>query len=146
MTDRGIERADAVLTYDAQSRAAGERLKTVEAALAAAKACPALYQACQQAYPKACSAPLTPTELRRSAAIVNAARTTKMRGLVAGAAAAIMLSALAAHAQDAAKPAEQAAAPEPYQPGLGDFMALQQMRHIKLWFAGQRRQLAARRL
>ena len=40
MTDRGIERTDAVLTYDGQSRAAGERLKTVDAALAAAKACP----------------------------------------------------------------------------------------------------------
>ena len=30
MTDRGVERADAVLTYDGQSRAAGERLKTIE--------------------------------------------------------------------------------------------------------------------
>jgi hypothetical protein len=59
-----------------------------------------------------------------------------MRGLVAGVAAAIMLSAPAANAQDAAKPAEQTAAPEPYQPDLGDFMALQQMRHIKIWFAG----------
>lgn len=59
-----------------------------------------------------------------------------MRGLVAGATAAIMLSALAAYAQDAAKPAEQTAQPEPYQPDLGDFMALQQMRHIKIWFAG----------
>jgi hypothetical protein len=47
-----------------------------------------------------------------------------------------MLSALAAYAQDAAKPAEQTAQPEPYQPDLGDFMALQQMRHIKIWFAG----------
>jgi|SRR5581483_306224 len=25
---------------------------------------------------------------------------------------------------------------EPYRPGLGEIMALQQMRHIKLWFAG----------
>ncbi len=61
MNDRGLERADAVLTYDGQSRAAGERLKTVEAALAAAKACPALYQACQQAYSKQCYEPLPPT-------------------------------------------------------------------------------------
>ena len=61
MNDRGIERADAVLTYDGQSRAAGERLKTIEAALAAAKACPALYQACQQAYAKQCYEPLPPT-------------------------------------------------------------------------------------
>jgi hypothetical protein len=54
-TDRGLERVDAVLTYDEQSLAAGNRLKTIDAALAAAKTCPVLYQACQQAYPKACS-------------------------------------------------------------------------------------------
>ena len=60
MTDRGLERADAVLTYDAQSRAAGDRLKTIDAALAAAKECPALYQGCQEAYPKACSETLAP--------------------------------------------------------------------------------------
>jgi hypothetical protein len=60
MTDRGIERADAVLTYDGQSRAVGERLKTIEAALAAAKACPALYRACQEVFPKHCNEPLAP--------------------------------------------------------------------------------------
>jgi len=60
MTDRGLERADAVLTYDGQSRAAGERLKTVEAALVAVKACPALYRACQETFSKQCSAPLPP--------------------------------------------------------------------------------------
>jgi hypothetical protein len=60
MTDRGIERADAVLIYDGQSRAAGDRLKTVDAALAAAKSCPALYQACQEAFSKLCSEPLAP--------------------------------------------------------------------------------------
>lgn len=58
MTDRAIERADAVLTYDGQSRAAGERLKTVEAALTAAKPCAALYRTCQEAYPKQCNEPL----------------------------------------------------------------------------------------
>jgi hypothetical protein len=62
MNDRGLERADAVLTYDGQSRAAGERLKTIEAALTAAKVCPALYQACQQAYSKQCYEPLPPTD------------------------------------------------------------------------------------
>ena len=61
MIDRGIERVDAVIAYDPQSRAAGDRLKTVEAAQAAAQACPALYQACQGAYPKACSETLPPT-------------------------------------------------------------------------------------
>src|SRR5713101_3812895 len=30
-----------------------------------------------------------------------------------------------------------AAAPEAYVPGLGEMMSLQQMRHAKLWFAGQ---------
>jgi hypothetical protein len=61
MTDRGIERADAVITYDPQSHAAGDKLKTIEAAQAATQACPVLYQACQGAYPKACSEPLPPT-------------------------------------------------------------------------------------
>jgi cytochrome c556 len=57
-------------------------------------------------------------------------------------AAAIFTAALAtiANAQDASKSAAPAAAQagsaEPYQPGLGEIMALQQMRHIKLWFAG----------
>jgi hypothetical protein len=60
MTDRGVERVDAVLTYDPQSRAAGDRFKTVDAALAATLACPALYEACQAAYPKACSERLPP--------------------------------------------------------------------------------------
>jgi hypothetical protein len=61
MTDRGIERADAVLTYDGQSRAAGDRLKTIDAALAAAKPCPGLYQACQAEHAKQCAEPLAPT-------------------------------------------------------------------------------------
>jgi len=60
MTDRGIERLDAVLIYDPQSRAAGDRVKTIDAALAAAKACPALYQVCQEANPKACGETLAP--------------------------------------------------------------------------------------
>jgi hypothetical protein len=61
MTDRGVERIDAVLTYDPQSRAAGDRLKTIDAALAAAQVCPVLYEACRAAYPKACSERLPPT-------------------------------------------------------------------------------------
>jgi cytochrome c553 len=31
----------------------------------------------------------------------------------------------------------RAPAPEPYTPGLGEIMSLQQMRHAKLWFAGE---------
>jgi hypothetical protein len=60
MTDRGLERVDAVLVYAEQSRAAGERFKTIDAVLNAAQACPALYQSCQAAYSKACSEPLSP--------------------------------------------------------------------------------------
>jgi hypothetical protein len=60
MTDRGIERADAVLTYDGQSRVAGERVKSIDAALAAAKPCPALYQVCQAEHAKQCAEPLAP--------------------------------------------------------------------------------------
>jgi hypothetical protein len=60
MTDRGLERVDAVLTYDEQSLAASNRVKSIDGALNAAKACPALYQACQESNPKACSEALTP--------------------------------------------------------------------------------------
>jgi hypothetical protein len=60
MAQRGLERADAVLTYDGQSRAAGERLKTIETALAAAQSCPGLYQACRDTFPKQCSEQLPP--------------------------------------------------------------------------------------
>jgi hypothetical protein len=72
MNDRGVERLDAVLVYADQARAAGDRFKTagddpnavnaaIGSALSAAKSCPVLYQACQAAYPKACSDQLTPT-------------------------------------------------------------------------------------
>ena len=60
MAQRGIERTDAVLTYDGASRAAGERVKSIDAALAAAKDCPAIYHACQEAFAKQCSEPLAP--------------------------------------------------------------------------------------
>jgi hypothetical protein len=60
MTDRGIERIDAVLIYNEQSRAVADRIKTIDAALGATKACPALYQACQDAHAKACSEALAP--------------------------------------------------------------------------------------
>jgi hypothetical protein len=59
-----------------------------------------------------------------------------MRLIVAAFIAASMFASVTASAEDTPKPSEQAAAPEPYQPGLGEIMALQQMRHIKLWFAG----------
>jgi hypothetical protein len=37
-----------------------DRIKTIDAALNAAKACPTLYQACQEAHAKACSETLPP--------------------------------------------------------------------------------------
>jgi hypothetical protein len=49
-----------------------------------------------------------------------------------------LLGGTAANAQDAVKPTtapQQASAPEP--PRLGEIMTLQQLRHIKLWFAGR---------
>ena len=60
MAQRGLERLDAVLTYDKTSRAAGDRLKSIDAALAAAKDCPAVYHTCQEAFSKQCSEPLSP--------------------------------------------------------------------------------------
>jgi hypothetical protein len=60
MTDRNLERIDAVLIYDEQSRAAADRVKSVEAGLSAAKVCPALYEACQKGFAKACNESLAP--------------------------------------------------------------------------------------
>jgi hypothetical protein len=61
-----------------------------------------------------------------------------MRRIVAAAAAAIVFTVLAADAQETSAPQQPAAMPQDdsNQPGLGEIMALQQMRHIKLWFAG----------
>jgi hypothetical protein len=60
MADRNIERDEAILIYDGPARAAGERAKTIDEALTAARSCPALYAACQAAHPKECSGPLPP--------------------------------------------------------------------------------------
>lgn len=60
MTDRNIERDEAILIYDAQARAAGDRARTIDEALGAARSCPALYAACQAAHPKECGEELTP--------------------------------------------------------------------------------------
>lgn len=62
MTDRAIERPEAILTYDGRAREAGDRLKTIDAALAAARPCPALYQTCREAFPKACTETALPIE------------------------------------------------------------------------------------
>jgi hypothetical protein len=60
-TDRGLDRAGAIMTYDVKAREAGSRLTTIDAAVAATKPCPALYEACQQAYPKICTETAPPT-------------------------------------------------------------------------------------
>jgi hypothetical protein len=59
-TDRQLDRDNAVLTYDGQSRAAGDRIKTIEAGLAAVRACPAVYEACRAGHPKVCNESLSP--------------------------------------------------------------------------------------
>ncbi len=56
------------------------------------------------------------------------ARGSRVRFVVCVAAAAVAL---------ASARAEEAAAGEPYVPGLGEIMAATQMRHLKLWFAGE---------
>ncbi len=65
-----------------------------------------------------------------------------MKPMIIAVVAAALLASQAARAQDKSaqdQPAAPAAMPadEPHMvPGLGEIMALQQMRHIKLWFAG----------
>jgi hypothetical protein len=63
-----------------------------------------------------------------------------MKPIVAALITAVTLAALTAKAQQKPQQSAPAAAPpaeEPYQPGLSEIMALQQMRHLKLWFAGR---------
>lgn len=55
IADRKVSRDDAVLTYDAVANSAGDRLKSAEAALQAAKPCPELYRVCRNAYPQMCN-------------------------------------------------------------------------------------------
>ncbi len=48
-----------------------------------------------------------------------------------------LLSASCGRPSPPANGVPSAAASEAYVPGLGEMMSLQQMRHVKLWFAGQ---------
>jgi hypothetical protein len=61
-----------------------------------------------------------------------------MKAIMALIGAAVVFGVPAANAQEKSAPPQTPAAdqPEPYQPGLGEYMTLQQLRHIKLWFAG----------
>ena len=55
IADRKVSREEAVVAYDPVASSSGERVKTLEAAMTAAKPCPELYQACHGAYPQVCS-------------------------------------------------------------------------------------------
>jgi hypothetical protein len=57
VADRKLARDEAVMTYDPVASSAGERLKSVEAALQAAKPCAELYQTCRSAHPQICNDP-----------------------------------------------------------------------------------------
>jgi len=49
----------------------------------------------------------------------------------------VLFSAACGRPSPVASSGSSGAAAEPYAPGLGELMSLQQMRHVKLWFAGQ---------
>ena len=55
VADRKVTREDAVMTYDNVAHTAGDRFKSVEAALQAAKPCPELYKVCRGAFPQVCN-------------------------------------------------------------------------------------------
>ncbi len=55
IADRKLARDEAVMTYDAVATTDGDRLKTVEAAVQAAKPCPELYKTCRGAFPQVCN-------------------------------------------------------------------------------------------
>ena len=62
-----------------------------------------------------------------------------MRKYFAGLVIAALLGAQQANAEEGSTQQATPSASEPYQPSLGDIMARQQMRHMKLWFAGRAR-------
>lgn len=53
--DRKLNRDEAVIVYDPVASASGDRVKTADAAIQAAKPCPELYKACRAAYPQVCN-------------------------------------------------------------------------------------------
>jgi hypothetical protein len=62
IADRKLAREEAVLVYDPVASASGDRVKTVEAATAAAAPCGDLYVACHAAYPQVCNDRALPTD------------------------------------------------------------------------------------
>ena len=55
IADRKLARDEAVITYDTVASASGDRVKTADAAILAAKPCPELYNTCRVAFPQVCS-------------------------------------------------------------------------------------------
>jgi hypothetical protein len=55
VADRKLARDEAVIIYDPASSASGDRVKTIEAGVLAAKPCPELYKTCRGAFPQVCS-------------------------------------------------------------------------------------------
>ena len=55
VADRKVSREDAVVTYDNAAHTAGDRFKSVEAALQGAKPCPEFYRVCRGAFPQVCN-------------------------------------------------------------------------------------------
>lgn len=66
VADRSLAPDEAILTFDPRANESGERLKSIDAALQAAKSCPALYKACHAEFPKACAEPTVPTASART--------------------------------------------------------------------------------
>jgi hypothetical protein len=54
IADRKVAREEAVMTYDAVASANSDRVKTIDAAVQAAKPCPELYNTCRGAFPRVC--------------------------------------------------------------------------------------------
>ena len=59
--DRKLARQEAMLAYDPIGSSAGERLKTIDSALQAAKPCAELLKVCRTTHPQACADSRTPT-------------------------------------------------------------------------------------
>jgi hypothetical protein len=57
VADRKLARDEATLIYDAVANTAGERVKSIDAAIQAAKPCPELYLLCRSAFPQVCTDP-----------------------------------------------------------------------------------------
>lgn len=55
VADRKLTRDEAVIAYDPVASANGDRIKTIDAAMQAAKPCPELYRSCRGAFPQLCN-------------------------------------------------------------------------------------------